>query len=240
MKRIPIALIPVVATAMLAGCSLRTPQSTTPDTTHYLTGNPGFRVRVPRLAGAYSLSDITVNEEGASDPELGTTVTFTGPGDDPEVYRVHAFEKPTNKPTRGAFIGLAKRARADMVFQAEGAHNALLAKFEAEKIAVNGRDALVAVYRQAVKPRFTLSGATHMRMRYHAMYFVDYGAKMAVFWVEMPADAWGAGGDLGERIAAHRVPKINRFLSSFEWVQEPPRAAALTGPVAPPSSDDAD
>ena len=186
------------------------------DGAYYTSPDNSFRVMMPHVQGTTGFHGMAIDEKIIHDAGQTSTLVSFGPSrSDPNIYRVRVTRSNTESPTRTAFLDAAKADRSRMIEQAESKHDALLTKFHSGKILIDDRETFFAAYRQPVQQGVNLDGRSPTRVRYHAMYFMNYGDAEATFWVEMPIRSWEAERDVAARIERQQVSSINRFVSSL-------------------------
>lgn len=184
----------------------------------YTSPNGTFRIRMPHPEASAEFVTMVIDEQVADDPVVGTLVTFGPSALDPNVYHVRVAWPRQDATAQLTFLDGSIRTRSGLIEQAERTYNALLTKIDSQKLTVNGHDALFAAYRQPITGRFMLQGANATQTRYHAMYFIDYGDRVALLWAEIPDRQWGSTADLEQRITKHQEPSINSFVSSLKFL----------------------
>lgn len=225
MKKTHSMVLALVAATVLGGCSQTLVPMGSPyikpkemngsvDGRLYMSPDGWFSVAMPHEQHTVDFAGMRLEEQ--TTPDTDSAVSFGPSPCDPNTYHLRVYKKMPRHATL-RFSDLAQDARAQMVNEAEAKHNVMLSKYHSEKVTVNGQRALFAVYRQPI--RGFASGKLNARTRYHVMYFVDYGDRMAAFWVEKPCRVGDLDGDHGESIKRQEEASIRRFVTSLQWLQ---------------------
>ncbi len=197
------------------------------DRQFYVSPNGEFRIKIPHAEEASEFHRMAITEHVSDEAGIGTTVSFGPSRSDPNIYRLRIVDRQEKPDQQATFLDDAKQVRHKIIQEAEVTYDAILSKYHAEKLTLNGYEALFSAYRQPIQSVFTLRGTASTRIRYHAIYFVNCDDKVVLFWVEVPDRPWGVA-NVGDQIQRHEEPSVNRFVSSFEWI-----SASL--PPSPPA-----